>query len=137
MKYSGLGKLLCELSKLSKFNAFNLLMHIDTKRTLMDLILFTNSPQRELVSCVRRVYTTAITFPCIGCIKAHPKKNWFLIFIFKKGRLYRDPNNYKTIKTRSTLSRASLRFCLWVFPTKIYLYNTFENCKSLVSSFSF
>ena len=37
MKFSGHRKLLCELSKFSKFNAF-------------DLLLFTNSAQRELVS---------------------------------------------------------------------------------------
>ena len=44
LKYSGHRKLLCELSKLSKFDAFNLL------GTLMHLFLFTNSAQRELVS---------------------------------------------------------------------------------------
>ena len=37
-----------------------------TKRTLMHLFLFTNSVQRELVSIyVRRVFATAINFPCI------------------------------------------------------------------------
>ena len=48
MKYSGHRKLLYELSKLSKFNAF--ITSSDTKRTLMHLFLFTNSAQRELVS---------------------------------------------------------------------------------------
>ena len=43
-----------------------LLSSSDTKRTLMHLFLFTNSAQRELVSIyVRRVYATAINFPCI------------------------------------------------------------------------
>ena len=37
----------------------------DTKRTLMHLFLFTNSAQRELVQYVRKVYATAINFPCI------------------------------------------------------------------------
>ena len=45
----------------------------DTKQTLMHLFLFTNSAQRELVLVrkkyiniyVRRVYATAINFPCI------------------------------------------------------------------------
>ena len=60
MKYSGHRKLLCELSKLSNLV---LLTSSDTKRTLMHLFLFTNSAQRELVQYVRRVYTTAISFP--------------------------------------------------------------------------
>ena len=45
MKYSGHRKLLYELSKLSKFNAF--ITSSDAKRTLMHLFLFTNSAQRE------------------------------------------------------------------------------------------
>ena len=39
-----------------------------TKLTLMHLFLFTNSDQKELVSIyiyIRRVYATAINFPCI------------------------------------------------------------------------
>ena len=49
MKYSGHRKLLCELSKLSKSS--------DTKRTLMHLLLFTNSAQRELVSiCTQSIH---------------------------------------------------------------------------------
>ena len=47
MKYSGHRKLLCELSKSSKLNA---LTSSDTKQTLMNLFLYTNSAQRELVS---------------------------------------------------------------------------------------
>ena len=80
-------KLLCELSKLSKCNAFNLLGGLDTIRTLMHLFLFTNSAQRALVSiCTQhysfcwsryfhllmdsaylsgRVYASAVNFPCI------------------------------------------------------------------------
>ena len=50
-----IGKLLCELSKLSKFNAFNLLGY--TRRTLRHLFLFTNSTQRELVSiCTQSIW---------------------------------------------------------------------------------
>ena len=48
MKYSGHRKLLCELSKLSKFNAFNLLGYLP-----------------NWFQCVRRVYATAMNFPCI------------------------------------------------------------------------
>ena len=62
MKYSCNRKLLCKLTKLSKLNAFIFLGYY--RRTLMHLFLFTNSAQRELVS-IRRVYTTAINFPCI------------------------------------------------------------------------
>ena len=53
MKYSGHRKILCELSKLSKFNA---LTSSDTKRTMMHLLLFTNSAQKDLVSiCTQSV----------------------------------------------------------------------------------
>ena len=46
-----------------------LLTSSDIKRTLMHLFLFINSTQRELVSYVRRVYATAIKFPCIVTLK--------------------------------------------------------------------
>ena len=42
-----------------------LLTSSDTKRTLLHLLLFTNSAQRELVSICTQVYTTAICFPCL------------------------------------------------------------------------
>ena len=43
-----------------------LLTYSDTKRTLMHLFLFTNSTQGEnWFQYVRRVYATAINFPCI------------------------------------------------------------------------
>ena len=43
-----------------------LLTSSDTKRTLMHLFLFTNSANREnWFQYVRRVYATAINFPCI------------------------------------------------------------------------
>ena len=60
MKYSGHRKLICELSKLSNLM---LLSSSDTKRTLMHLFLFTNSPRKNWFQYVRRVYTTAIRFP--------------------------------------------------------------------------
>ena len=60
MKYSGHRKLLCELSKLSKFNAF--LTVWDTKQTLMHLFLFTNSAQRELVSMYAEYTRPQLTF---------------------------------------------------------------------------
>ena len=49
-------------------NYQNLMLLISsyTKRTLMHLFLFTNSEKKELVSIyIRRVYATAINFPCI------------------------------------------------------------------------
>ena len=57
MKYSG---------HYQNYQNLMLLTSSDTKRTLMHLFLFTNSAQRELVLIhVRRVYATAINFPCI------------------------------------------------------------------------
>ena len=54
MKYSGHRKLLCELSKWSNLM---LLTSLDTKWTLMHLLLFTNSAQRELVSiCTQSIH---------------------------------------------------------------------------------
>ena len=43
----------------------------DTKRTLMHLFLFTNSAQENWFQYVRRVYTTAINFPCITPLGIH------------------------------------------------------------------
>ena len=62
MKYFGHTKLLCELSKLSNEM---LLTSSDTKQRLMHLFLFRISTQREPVQFVRRIYATAINFPCI------------------------------------------------------------------------
>ena len=59
MKYSGHRKLLLNYQSLMS------LFSSDTKRTLLHLFLFTNSAQRELVQYVRKVYATAINFPCI------------------------------------------------------------------------
>ena len=63
MKYSGHRKLVCELSKLSKFNAFNRLGY--KTNTDAPKFLFTNSAQRELVSICTQSNGTAINFPCI------------------------------------------------------------------------
>ena len=59
MKYSGHRKLLCELSKLSKFNA-----RILSKQWCIYSCLHI-PPKENWFQCVRRVYTTAINFPCI------------------------------------------------------------------------
>jgi len=49
-----------------------LLTSSDTKRTLMHLFLFPNSTQRESwFQYVRRVYATAINFPCIITLIIH------------------------------------------------------------------
>jgi len=50
-------KLLCELSKLSKYNV---LTSSDTKRTLMHLFLFINSAQRKLVSISTQLQLTLL-----------------------------------------------------------------------------
>ena len=62
MKYSGQRKLLCELSKLSKFNAFNHLGYL--KNTDASILVYKFHP-RELVSKCTQVYATAINCPCI------------------------------------------------------------------------
>ena len=70
MKYSGLSKVSCEFSKLSKLNVF---IPSDTRRALMHIFLFTNSAKRELVS----ICTYAINLSCIGTLIAltHPPQS--------------------------------------------------------------
>ena len=58
MKYSGHRKQLCASSKLSKFNAL-LNEHWCIYSSLQI------PPKENWFQCVRRVYTTAINFPCI------------------------------------------------------------------------
>ena len=79
MKYSGHRKLLCELSNLSKFNAFNLpgfLTNIDAT------ILVYKFRTENWFQYVRRVYANAINFPCIITltypVSLKKKKNIFL-----------------------------------------------------------
>ena len=62
MKYSGHRKLLCELSKLSKLM---LLTSSDTRRTLIIYSCLQIPPKENWFQYARRVYTTAINFPCI------------------------------------------------------------------------
>ena len=63
MKYSAIGNYYVNYQN---YQNLMLLTSSDTKRTLMHLLLFTNSAQRELVSmCTQSIYTTAINFPCI------------------------------------------------------------------------
>ena len=59
MKYSGHRKLLCELSKLSKFNAFNLLGYLTN--TDASILVYKFRPERTGFN----MYATAINFPCI------------------------------------------------------------------------
>ena len=47
------------------YQNLKLLTSSDTKRTLMHLFLFTILPRENWFQYVRRVYTTAINFPCI------------------------------------------------------------------------
>ena len=61
MKYSGHRKLLCELSN---FLNSMLLSSSDTKRTLIHSCLQI-PPRENWFQYVRRVYATAINFPCI------------------------------------------------------------------------
>ena len=61
MKYSGHKKVLCELSKLSKFYAINLLGY--WTNTDASIHVYKLRPERELQ--FSRVYATTINFPCI------------------------------------------------------------------------
>ena len=54
-----------------------LLTSSDTKRTLRHLLLFTNSAQLEnWFQDERRVYATAISFPCISTLSQLPRDNF-------------------------------------------------------------
>ena len=82
MKYSGYRKLLCELSKLSKLNAFILLGY--TRRTLMHLFLFTNIARRELVSNMyaentqqQLTFLTLLPWMHLFLFQTPPRENWF------------------------------------------------------------
>ena len=78
MNYSGHRKLLCELSKLSKLNAFILL----GSRGNTDAYSCLQIPLREnWFQYVRRVYTTAINFPCISTLGGSITSFWKLIKI--------------------------------------------------------
>jgi len=59
MKYAGKRKLLCELSKLSKFNPF--FLHGYVTNTDTSILVYKFRPERTL----RREYATAINFPSI------------------------------------------------------------------------
>ena len=63
MKYSSHRKLLCELSKFSKFNAFILLRH--KTNTDASILVYKFHPERTGFN-VRRVYSTAINFPWLN-----------------------------------------------------------------------
>ena len=64
MKYSGHKKLLCELSKLSKLNAFILLGY--QTNTDASILVYKFRPERTGFNMYAgRVYATAINFPCI------------------------------------------------------------------------
>ena len=70
MKYSGHSKLLCELSKLSKLNVFK------PPRILIP-------PRENWFQYVRRVYATAINFPCIIFLLSQmlfPSSNFCRVF---------------------------------------------------------
>ena len=71
MKYSGHRKLLWELSKLSNLM---LLTSSDTKEHWCIYSCLQISPKENWFQYVRRVYTTAIHFPCITPWTNHEKK---------------------------------------------------------------
>ena len=77
MKYSGHRKLLCELLKLSKCNAFNLHGYLNEHWCICSYLQI--PPRENWFQYVRRVYATAINFPCnttlIVILCYHPRKN--------------------------------------------------------------
>jgi len=66
MKYSGQRKLLCELSKLSKFNAFNLLGYYTNTDASIRVYKF----RRELLSLCTQSIRNCINFPSITTLIA-------------------------------------------------------------------
>ena len=74
MKYSGHRKLLCELSKLSKLNARILDEHWCIYSCLQI------PPRENWFQYIRRVYTTAINFPCISTL---PRTICCIKYVFK------------------------------------------------------
>ena len=79
MKYSGHRKLLCDLSKLPKFNAFNLLGY--QLNSDASILVYKFRPERTGFNMCGRVYATEINFPCITFLYQHTFKieNLFLI----------------------------------------------------------
>ena len=63
MKYSGNRKLLCVLSKLSKFNAFNLLGY--KTNTEASILVYKFRPERTGFNMYAECNATVINFPCI------------------------------------------------------------------------
>jgi len=63
MKYSGHRKLSCELSKLSKCNAFNLFGYLTNTDAIYSCLQI--PPRENWFQYIHRVYATAINFPCI------------------------------------------------------------------------
>ena len=68
MKYSGHRKLLCELSKLSKFNAFNLLGY--QTNTDASILVYKFCPERTGFNMYAEYTRPQLTFlaliPCLG-----------------------------------------------------------------------
>ena len=71
MKYSGIMKLLCKFSKLSKFNIFNLLRY----KTNIDasILVYKFRPERTGFNMYTE-YTTAINFPCTNTLAPSDRK---------------------------------------------------------------
>ena len=82
MKYSGHGKQLCELSKLSKFNAFNLLGY--QTNTDASFLVYKFRPLENWFQYVHRVYETAMNFPCITTLLISELEKWDIKRLFEK-----------------------------------------------------
>ena len=120
MKYSGHRKLLCELSKLSKLNARILDEHWCIYSCLQI------PPRENWFQYIRRVYTTAINFPCIStlprticCIKYFFKLT-ILIKIFHLPTPFYSGHHFIKNKHKLTFHSQD-RYCL-TMDTALSLY---------------
>ena len=119
MKYSVHRKLLCELSKLSKFNAFNLLgYYTNTDSCIYSCLQI--PPRGNWFQYVSRVYATAINFPCIT----------FLISVSFSIAFYKQKMQIKTNFAYSTLNmdeQNTVMFNSQLYSINIYLRNIKED----------
>ena len=105
MKYSGNRKLLCELSKLSKLNAFILLGY--QTNTDASILAYKFHPERtgfnmyaeytQLQLTFLALYATAINFPCRGCRERGRGEGGKLEDYTKIGNFKRESDKLKTV----------------------------------------
>ena len=101
MKYSGHRKLLCELSKLSKFNAFNLLGYLTN--TDASIIVYKFPPKRTGFNMYTEYTQPQLTFLALhSCFHHSPKLGIYFILVEMSANLV-------SFKTRSINNQFVLR----------------------------